>query len=175
MKPIRMRDLSKRAQQQWSAIAQGAPELLDDLDMQRAQRKPSQRPERDAQRKVVTYLRKHLPRGSLVFSNNNTNTTANQRLAQMADGMLPGLPDLTVITAGPTTFFTTAITHNSISAEQRPTGRVFMIEMKAPKGRLSETQERTQQMLRALGIPVFPRCTSVDEAVEWLRSHGVAI
>lgn len=163
MKPLRLRDVSRQAAKQWGAIAQGAPELLDDLDMSRTTpRGPMKRPERDAQRKVVTYLRKHLPAGSLVWSNNNTNTTAAQRHTQMADGMLPGLPDLTVIVPSKDYPAVFAV-------------RVYFIEMKSQTGRLSSQQRDTQAALTALGVPVLSECRSVEEAVTWLRRMGVKI
>jgi hypothetical protein len=159
MKPIRMRDLSKRAAAQWSAIAQGAPELLDDLDMQRMPRAKPAKPEADAQARVVTYLRKHLPKGSVVFSIPNQSYSRNHAFAATRTGQLAGVPDLCVICPNP----------------QKGQPLILFIEMKAPAGRLSTAQEHTQQQLRALGIPVFPRCTSVEEAVVWLRNHGVEI
>lgn len=52
-----------------------------------------------------------------------------------------------------------------------PGGKVAFLEMKAAKGRLSESQSEWQDRLTGMGFPcgVF---RDADSAVEFLRSHG---
>ena len=67
-----------------------------------------------------------------------------------ADGMITGWPDLTVV---------------------GPEGLVAFLEVKGPKGRVSDAQREIGTMLRHMGhiwTPVY----SQDEAVEWLRAWG---
>ena len=55
---------NKRIAKMWRAVAEGKPELLDDLALQ--QRKPRAKPvakEAPLQRATVNFLRKHLPPG----------------------------------------------------------------------------------------------------------------
>lgn len=165
--PRKMQDVPKRLRNTHQALACGAPEMLTDSDFAyaaavrdsvRSPRKPA-KPEWHAQRAVVTYLRKHLPAGSIVFAITNHSRSRMQSFALTAMGMLPGMPDLCVITPN---------AYSSVPL-------LLCIEMKAPDGRVSDVQLHTQQTLRALGVPVLAKCTSTQEAVEWLRKQGVQI
>ena len=161
MKPIKMRDLSKRAAQQWSAIAQGAPELLDDLDIQRIRKpraKPAQREKTLVQRPLVVRLRKHLPRGSVVHAQAIQPLNTNHKFAMQRDGVQFGMPDIDIYVPRDGGFW-----HGKI-------------ECKDPEGGvLSNTQIHTQQLLMDMGVPVLRACRSVEEGVAWLRAQGVSI
>ncbi len=125
--------------------------MLDGLDPQRQPRKPPRKLEAPLQRAVVVALRRRLPPGSLVAAVTNHSRSKHQTFALLAQGMLPGMPDLLVFTSY----------------------HVFGIEMKAPGGRLSSAQQSTQAGLRALGVPVLAECASVQQAVAWLELQGV--
>lgn len=96
-------------------------------------------PERDAQRAVVAWLRKA---GCIVQATFTEQAAAEKDAvkrarfgaARKASGATTGFPDLTVVT---------------------PQGRLFFIEMKAAKGRLSEAQAAMRAELRARGCVVI--------------------
>lgn len=151
---------SKQVQRMWKAIAEGKPELLDDLDMTRGnprghpRRKPEQREKKEVQQPLVIFLRKHLPLGSVVHAQAIQPVSENHRFAMQRDGVQFGMPDLLVIVPGPAFYF---------------------IEAKHPdgSGRLSSTQQHTQGLLEDMGCAVLRECTSAAQAVEWLQSKGV--
>lgn len=165
---IKKSDLSKRAAKHHEAIARGAPELLSDTDFAHpyVTRKPTQKPAQtertEVQRPLVNFLRGHLPRGSVVFAITNHARSKTQVFALMRDGMLPGFPDIGII---------------SRVAPQHGGGRfVGFIEAKRPGGGvLSEAQKFVQAEIRELGLPVLAECRSVQEAVDWLREQGVEV
>lgn len=145
----------------WRALAEGAPELLDDVDFSklrhrvRITKKPDQAERHSVQRPLVTYLRRHLPAGSVVFAITNHARSREQVFALLADGMQPGMPDVGVVLAG---------------------ARLLLIECKRPDGgSLSDAQKHTQGLLEALGVPVLKECRSKEEAVAWLREQGVFV
>ena len=145
----------KRLAKAWEAVARGAPGLLTDDDFApRAPRAPPVKQEAPRQRAVVSYLRKHLPEGSVVCAVTNHSRSREQTFFLVAQGMLPGMPDLLIFTPGPA---------------------VHAIEMKGPDGRLSDAQRHVQGLLTALGVPVLAECTGIDEARDWLREQGVKI
>jgi hypothetical protein len=49
---------------------------------------------------------------------------------------------------------------------------LFLMEIKAKRGRLSSEQKNIQQMLQAMGVPVFV-CDSLDKAIVVLETYGV--
>jgi hypothetical protein len=53
-------------------------------------------------------------------------------------------------------------------------GRVFGLELKAPKGTVSEAQERSHSDLRRAGCPVAV-CKSIAEVAIFLERHGIAV
>lgn len=145
----------------WRALAEGAPELLEDVDFSklrhrvRVTKKPDQQERHNVQRPLVTYLRRHLPTGSVVFAITNHARSRAQIFSLLRDGMQPGFPDIGIILAGP---------------------RFLAIECKRPDGgSLSDSQIHTQALLAAAGVPVLAECRSVSEAVEWLREQGVEV
>ena len=150
--------VNKRISKMWRAVAEGKPELLDDLALQ--QRKPRAKPvakEAPLQRATVNFLRKHLPPGSLVWAMTNHSRSQNQTFALIAMGMLPGMPDLGVL----------------IPFQRGAGPGIYFIEMKAPKGSVSATQERVHGLLQDMGIPVLAKCESAKQAADWLEAQGV--
>lgn len=153
---------SKQVQRMWKAIAEGKPELLDDLDMHRKPRAAPIAKEAPLQKATVNFLRKHLPPGSLVWAMTNHSRSQNQTFALIAMGMLPGMPDLGVL-----------VPSDGYSPVHGTEPRLYFIEMKAPKGVLSAAQERVQGLLQDMGIPVLAKCESAKQAADWLEAQGV--
>jgi hypothetical protein len=108
-------------------------------------------PEEDLQREVVKFLAKSLCGRSLVFhvpNGGRRSFTEAKRFKSM--GVLPGMVDLGVINDG----------------------RLIGLELKAPKGRVSDTQAWCHARLRACGAPVFI-CRSLADVVAALKTMGV--
>lgn len=169
-RPVKRSDVSKSAARKWNAIAQGAPELLDDTDFKHPYvTKPARAPLKQAekvevQRPLVIYLRRHLPHGSVVFAVPNGARSKNQIFSLMRDGMLPGVPDICVCVDG----------RRLVTPQSQ--AWVGMIECKAPDGgRLSDAQTHVQGELVAMRVPVLSECRSVEQAVAWLHQQGVPV
>lgn len=171
-RPIRKSDVGKRAGKLWDALGQGAPDLLDDTDFKHPYpsankqigQKKNQSEKTDVQRPLVTYLRKHLPLGSVVFATTNHARSKQQIFALMRDGMLPGVPDICVCVDGARLIV--------------PQSQAFVcfIECKHPDGgRLSDNQIHVQAEIKALRVPVLEECRSVEQAVAWLHQQGVPV
>lgn len=164
-RPVRMKksEMSRALAKAWGAIGEGAPELLSDADfvaMKAPPRAKPQQKERKSQAAGVIFLRKHLPRGSLVYAIPNASRSREHRFSLLRDGLLPGMPDLGIIVPWPEPFL----------------HRTFRIEWKRPGGgALSQSQIEVHAQLRALGVPLLSECRGTDEAVEWLREQGVKI
>lgn len=115
-------------------------------------------PELDAQRAVVEWLRK----AGCITSMNYNEAQARERdpikrarfwMALRRSGVTPGFPDVTAIL---------------------PDGRTVYIEMKAPKGAVSDEQEKLHAKLRATGaIVVVARCIWTAQSA--LYEAGVVI
>ena len=175
MKPhrrIRLQDVPKRQQNLHRAIAEGAPEMLEDADfaLRKATRQPRAKPEALKQRAVVVYLRKHLPLGSIVFAITNHSRSKHQTFALIAQGMLPGMPDVGVLVPSHPLSRPMPQQYHLYSPHRHC---LFFIEMKSDTGKLSEAQRNTQELLRDLGVPVLSECRSVDEAKIFLQKLGV--
>jgi hypothetical protein len=164
-RPLRRADVSKRAARKWDAIAQGAPDLLDDADFahpypsSKARQPLKQTEKTEVQRPLVVYLRRHLPADSVVFAIPNAARSRAQIFSLMRDGMLPGAPDICVIT-------------------RDADGKRWLgfIECKHPNGgRLSDVQIEVQARIGALGFPVLSECRSVEQAVAWMHQQGVPV
>jgi len=150
---VRLRDVNKKLAKTWGAIAREKPELLDDLDLQ--QRVPRKKPvkrEAPIQQRIVVYLRKHLPPGSLVWSNNASFANKQHGFASRATGTLAGLPDVFALVGG----------------------NLYGIEVKAHGGRCSDVQ---REMHLALSTHSVPCCvvTDANGAVTFLQDMGVEI
>ncbi len=116
--------------------------------------KPRGTPERDFQRVAIRWLRTVLPAGSLaaivVNEQRGAGTTARQRqrfgMARKASGVVTGFPDIVVAVSW---------------------GPVLFVELKTPKGIISEAQQRVHAQLRAVGHTVI-----IADSIESLR-HGL--
>lgn len=115
-------------------------------------------PERDLQRAIVQLLRRAYPQ--IVYNAATNEAQAREDdpakrmrfgAARKASGVLSGFPDLTLCLPG---------------------GRCIFLELKAPKGRLSEAQEDVHARLRANGHSVYVIRT-VDEVVQLLSRQNL--
>ena len=141
----------KTVRQMWAAIAEGKPELLDDLDMQRAPRRRPVQHEANMQAKLVVQLRKHLPPGSIVFAvPNQASGGARHGYSAARKGQLAGVPDLFCVV----------------------NGQFYGIECKSDKGRLSAAQIDMHERFEAQGVPCCV-VRSVAEAIDFLEKQGV--
>ncbi len=112
-------------------------------------------PEADLQRAVVSALRFALPKGAIVHHCANEVTEAGPRGAKrqailVGMGVHPGFADLMVLCDG----------------------RVLFLELKAPKGRLSDDQVAFRDAVRAQGFG-WALVRSLDDALSALADHGV--
>ena len=110
-------------------------------------------PEDDLQREVVKFLRAALVGNSVVFhvpNGGRRSFTEAKRFKGL--GVLPGMVDLGVINDG----------------------RLIGLELKAPKGRVSDAQAWCHQQLRAAGAPVFV-CRSLADVVAAMQQMGVPL
>lgn len=112
------------------------------------------KPESKVQREVRTYLTKL---GLTSVSVPNGSHLAGDRLARIkqiaamkADGMLPGFPDLIVLGSH---------------------GRTGYLEVKTPKGTVSQAQQNVRSMLERMGHNVDV-VRSVDDTREALKKWG---
>ena len=109
--------------------------------------------EEDLQRTVVKFLRKHLVGNSVVFHVPNGGRRGfleAQRFKRM--GVLAGMVDLGVVNDG----------------------RLIGLELKAGKGRVSDTQAWCHRQLNAAGAYVFV-CRSLDDVIAALKETGVPL
>lgn len=53
-------------------------------------------------------------------------------------------------------------------------GRVYGLELKAPKGSVSEAQREAHRALELAGCPVAI-CKSLDDVAAFLKRHGIAV
>jgi hypothetical protein len=171
----RKSDIPKRTAAIWDAIAQGSPEMMDEA-LARPIRAPvvaraKTQPERDlVQRPLVVWLRKHLPDGSVVFAVPNLARSRQQLFSLIRDGMLPGVPDICIITTR------TRMMCGDDGMIPHTTPWIGFIECKRPDGgTLTDAQIVVQGQLGALRVPVLAECRSVAEAAAWLKEQGVAL
>lgn len=102
---------------------------------------------------AVTYLRTALPDRAIVFAVPNGGSRDKREAARLKwQGVLPGVPDLIVMIDG----------------------RTFGIELKAPKGRLSEDQKNIADKFTANDIP-WTVARSLDEIEAFLTSYQVRL
>lgn len=111
-------------------------------------------PEADLQRAVVTALRFALPKTAIVHHCANEVTEAGPRGARrqailVGMGVHPGFADLMVLCDG----------------------RVLFLELKAPKGLLSPTQEAFREAVLAQGFG-WALVRNLDDALGALADHG---
>lgn len=114
--------------------------------------KPRARPENAIQSDIVGFLRAVLAPPAFVYANANAaQRTASGRAANGVPGLLPGVPDVSVLLAD---------------------GSILYFEVKSAVGRLSEAQERVIGRISACGARVAV-VRSVDDVAGALRSWGV--
>jgi hypothetical protein len=100
---------------------------------------------------VLAFIRYACP-ASIVFAVPNGGArSATEAAILIGQGVLPGAPDLVLIVEG---------------------GHVLLIELKAPKGRITEAQVAFRNRCWGLDIP-YAVCRSVDDIEAFLRDCGV--
>lgn len=110
-------------------------------------------PEEDLQREVVKFLKKALVDNSVVFAVPNGGRRGFLEAKRLKEtGVLSGMTDLGVINDG----------------------RLIGLELKAPKGRISDAQAWCHRLLRSAGAPVFV-CNSLDEVKAAMKQMGVPL
>src|SRR5262245_16945147 len=97
---VRKSDLPRRAGAIWDALAQGDPDALAEAHAMTTRKAamPVQHEREEVQRPLIVYLRRHLEPGSVVFSVPNMARSRQQTFTLIRDGMLPGVPDVCVLT-----------------------------------------------------------------------------
>lgn len=108
--------------------------------------------ESQLQRAVIDYLRVALVRGLAFAIPNAARRTQWGRASNAVPGLMPGAPDVLVVTEG----------------------RPVFVELKTPKGRLSDAQVAAHAALKAAGATVLV-CRSVEEVERALRDWGVPL
>lgn len=116
---------------------------------------PRNAEEADIQRAIVRYLRFVLPAGFIVQSTANNPRSPAAGAREKSMGALAGWPDLALY---------------GQAEEGRPTA--WFIEIKAPKGRLSDAQHAIHDQLRIAGFPVAI-ARSIDDARDLVRTWGL--
>ena len=110
------------------------------------------RPEDEAQKAVVDYLDAVLVPSYRVFAiPNASRRTASGKPTNAVPGLRPGVPDLAVTGMG----------------------RVYFIEMKSPKGELSEAQEEWANWCCTRGSTPWCLARSVADVKEALTHWGI--
>jgi hypothetical protein len=103
------------------------------------------------QHAIVEYVRLVAP-GMLIFAIPNGGLRAKAEAARLKwTGVLAGVPDLAIVAPG---------------------GRVYFIEVKQPRGVLSDDQRAIRDWLIALGSPPAI-CKSIDDARRALVAWGI--
>jgi hypothetical protein len=135
---------------------------LDMLDPKPAKKSTKKRgnPERLLQVQVVSYLRRALPDGNIVFSIENERhatgkgfVAARFQAARKASGIVSGIPDLCCIIPG---------------------YPCVWIEMKAERGRLSDNQHHAHERMRKAG-QIVGVARSIEDAVAIMDEAGVPL
>ncbi len=118
----------------------------------KVERRRRSRPEQELQISVVRDLRRLLPNDAIIFAIPNGGWRSRTEAAIMQGmGTLAGIPDLAICHQGETVF----------------------IELKGPKGTLTDNQER---VIKALRDTKFTVCVarSLDEILSALKNCGMA-
>jgi len=110
------------------------------------------RAEDQIQSAIVAYVRAVAPRVIVYAIPNASRRTQSGRASNAVPGLLPGMPDLGL-----------AI----------PDGRCAFIEVKTPKGKLSNNQKVILARMDCFSIPYIV-ATGIDEVRVFLRFLGVA-
>ena len=103
------------------------------------------------QRAIVTYIRAVVKDCLVMAIPNGSQRTANGRPANAVAGMLPGAPDLVIAL---------------------PDGKVLWLEVKAPKGRVQDSQVLVHEKLGEIGHAIHV-VRSIDEVKEIMDQLGI--
>ena len=103
------------------------------------------------QKAIVTYIRSVVKNCLVMAIPNGSQRTANGRPANAVAGMLPGAPDLVVAL---------------------PEGKVLWLEVKAPKGRIQDSQVLVHEKLGEIGHAIHV-VRSIDEVKEIMNQLGI--
>jgi hypothetical protein len=110
-------------------------------------------PEEQLQVAVCKYLRHALEGNSMFFAVPNGGLRSRTEAIRFkATGTIPGIPDICVVNDG----------------------RLIGIELKAPKGRVSDAQLYCHERLRRARVPVTI-CRSIDDVIAALTAAGVPL
>ncbi|MEY1555306.1 VRR-NUC domain-containing protein [Yoonia sp. R2331] len=113
-------------------------------------------PELKVQIAIIKWLRAVMPKALIQHSRNEVQKRGPSGMREVvrakSAGMLPGFPDLIVLP----------------DAKTGP----FFLEVKAPKGRVSPTQEQVHGMLSERGYPIAV-VKSVEDTREFLIGAGI--
>ncbi|WP_160119899.1 VRR-NUC domain-containing protein [Rhodovarius lipocyclicus] len=132
--------------------------LTDEIEMLGA--RPKRRaPEMDIQKGIVAFLRRALPHAVVAAIQNERGADGRTEGARLrygalrkASGVVAGFPDLMVLLPQ----------------------RVVFLEVKAPRGVVSESQELLHPRIRALGHPVHI-VRSIEDAEAAMTAEGVRL
>ena len=114
---------------------------------------PRRHDEEDFQRAVIQYLRWSLPPDATAMAIPNGGLRHSRAAARLAgQGVVAGAPDLLVVYRG----------------------KALFLELKTPRGRLSEIQRQFHKKLHFCGAEVM-LCTSLVEIEAALREIGVPL
>ncbi len=115
--------------------------------------RPRKRGENAIQADVIRYLHAVLPPSKwIIYANANASRrTASGKASNAVPGLLPGIPDVSIVTIG---------------------GRAFYFEVKTATGVLSEPQEAIRDRMRRMQVPWF-LVRSVDDVQNALRSYQI--
>ena len=118
-----------------------------------AQAHKRQRPEEKLQATVCKFLTLTLDQTSMFFSVPNGGLRSRTEAIRFkATGVVAGMPDICVVN----------------------NGRLIGLELKAPKGRVSDAQLYCHERLRAAQVPVTV-CRSLDDVIGALLAAGVPL
>ena len=117
------------------------------------QKRRKKQPEQAIQKNLVKSLPFILPRGAFMFAVPNGGKRVGKEGAILAgQGVVPGVTDLIILWDG----------------------RAFGLEVKAPKGSLSDSQKHAQEAMRRAGTPVGT-VHSLPEAIAFLRENQIPL
>ena len=107
----------------------------------------------EIQRATVKLLRLVLPADYIVVAHAQESSSESENRYAKLNGQWPGYPDLEIL----------------------GDGRVWLIEMKDAKGRLTKAQKDFHILLKPAKIPILSICRSPEQACAWLAKNGARI
>lgn len=103
------------------------------------------------QKALVEFIRNNAIPGVLPFHVNNNGRNAIQGARLKALGVVAGIADIVLLA---------------------PEGKVFLLELKAKKGRLSDSQKEIKEFCNDWNIP-WAEAHDFQEAIHWLKEWGL--